>query len=113
MLNARQWFLNLVPPPRKRVTVGAILPLILFLLAFGGGCLWLSLTRLVVFSSVAPFWLLILGVWLWWFQMAGFSGLKGFRSAIALFVRLCVLGCFILALAEPRVVRKNNGQAVV
>jgi uncharacterized membrane protein len=113
MLTARQWLMNLLPPPRKRVTVGAVLPLIIFLLIFGGGCLWLSLTRVVVFSSVAPFWLLILSVWLWWYQVAGFSGFKGFRSALALFVRLCVLGCFILALAEPRVVRKNNGLAVV
>jgi Ca-activated chloride channel homolog len=113
MLTARQWLMNLFPPPRKRMTVGAVLPLLIFLLVFGGGCLWLSLTRVVVFSSVAPFWLLILGVWLWWYQLAGFSGLKGFRSALALVVRLCVLGCFILALAEPRVVQKNNGLAVV
>ncbi len=112
-MSARQLLLNLLPPPRKRVTVGAVLPLAIFLLLFGGGCWWLSLQHVVVFSSVAPFWLLILSVWLWWFHIAGFHGLKGFRSAIALLVRLCVLGCFILALADPRVVQKSNGLAVV
>jgi uncharacterized membrane protein/Mg-chelatase subunit ChlD len=113
MLSPRQWLLNLVPPPRKRVTVGAVLPLVTFLVLFGGASLWLSLAHVVVFSSIAPFWLLILSVWLWWYQLAGFSGLKGFRSALALFVRLCVLGCLILALAEPRIVRRNDGLAVV
>jgi len=113
MLNARQWLLNIFPPPRKRVTIGAVLPLLVFLFVFVGGCLWVSLRRVVVFSSIAPFGLLVVGVWLWWMQVAGFSGLKGFRSALALLTRLSVLGLFILALAEPRVVRKNDGLAVV
>jgi len=54
-----QWLLNLVPPPRKRITVGAVFHCS-FPARVGGGCLWLSLTRVVVFSGVAPFWLLIL-----------------------------------------------------
>jgi len=66
-----------------------------------------------VFSSVAPFGLLILSVWFWWLHVAGFSGLKGVRATIALLVRLAVLALFILALAEPRVVRKNDGLALV
>jgi uncharacterized membrane protein len=113
MLSARQWLLNLVPPPRKRVTMGAVLPLLIFLLVFVGGCLWVSLAHLVAFSSLAPFALLVLSVWVWWFQVAGYSGLKGARSTIALLTRLCVLGLFILALAEPRVVRRNTGLAVM
>ncbi|HWD91799.1 MAG TPA: VWA domain-containing protein [Verrucomicrobiae bacterium] len=113
MMNARPWLSNLVPPARKRLTVGAVLPLVVFLLVFIGGCLWVSLRHLVAFSSLAPFWLLTLSVWVWWFQVAGYSGLKGFRSTAALLVRLCVLGLFILALAEPRVVRRNTGLAVM
>ena len=47
MLNARKWLLNLVPPPRKRVTFGAVLPLLIFLVVFVGGCLFVSLRHLV------------------------------------------------------------------
>jgi uncharacterized membrane protein len=113
MLNPRQWLSNIVPPPRKRVTVGAVLPLILFLLVFVGACLWLSLRHLVVFSNVAPFGLLVVGVWFWWLQVAGYSGLSGARATVALLVRLLVLALLVLALVEPRVVRRNEGLALL
>src|ERR1035438_10084646 len=108
MLNARKWLLNLAPPPRKRVTFGTVLPLLIFLIVFIGGCLFVSLRRLVEFSNLAPFGLLILSVWVWWLQTAGYSGLSGIRSTVALLVRLSVLGLFILALAEPRVVWRGT-----
>src|SRR5262249_44669810 len=76
-------------------------------------CLWASLTRLIVFSSIAPFGLLILSVWIWWLQVAGYSGLNRTRGTVALLVRLCVLATLVLALAEPRIVRKNIGLDVV
>ena len=113
MKRLRQWLLNLMPPPQKRVTVGAALPLVIFLALFIGGCLWVSLTHLVLFSNIAPFGLLALAVWIWWFQVAGFSGLSRGRAVAALVVRLLVLGVFILALTEPRVVRRSNGLAVM
>jgi Ca-activated chloride channel homolog len=113
MLNLRQWLLNLVPPPRKRITIGAALPLLIFLLVFIAVCVWVNLSRIVVFSSIAPFGLLILSVWVWWLQAAGYSGLNRSRATVALLVRLLLLGVIVLALAEPRVVRKNNGLAVV
>jgi uncharacterized membrane protein len=113
MLNARKWLLNLAPPPRKRVTINAVLPLLIFLIAFVGGCLFVSLRHLVQFSNLAPFGLLILSLWVWWLQTAGYSGLSGFRATVALLVRLSVLGLFILALAEPRVVQRNDGLALV
>jgi uncharacterized membrane protein len=113
MLNARKWLVNVVPPPRKRVTFGAVLPLLLFLAVFVGSCLFASLRRLVEFTNLAPFGLLVLSVWVWWLQTAGYGGLSGARSTVALLVRLSVLGVFILALAEPRVVRQNTGLAVV
>jgi len=113
MLNTRKWLLNLAPPPRKRVTVRAALPLLLFLIVFVGGCLLVDLLRWIEFSSLAPFGLLVLCPWVWWLQLAGYSGLGGFRSTIALLVRLSVLGLFILALAEPRVVWRNNGLALI
>ena len=113
VLRFRQWLLNLVPPPRKPVTVGAALPLLIFLLVFIGGCVSVSLARLVVFSNLAPFGLLALSVWVWWLHVAGYSGLNRTRATIALLVRLCVLGVFVLALAEPRVVRRSNGLALM
>jgi len=113
MLSARQLFLNLIPPPRRRVTPGDILPLGLFLGAFVGVCLYLNAKHLVVFTNTVPFGLLILGVWMWWLQVAGYSGLARVRSVGALLVRLLVLGLFILILAEPRVVRRSNGVALV
>lgn len=113
MIRLRQWLLNIVPPPRKRVTPSAVLPLVIFLSLFIGVCLWVSLTHLVVFSNIAPFGLLALSVWLWWFQVAGYSGLSRGRATAALIVRLLVLAVFILALAEPRVVRRSNGLAVM
>src|SRR5215469_881688 len=109
----RQWLTRIVPPPRKRVTVTAILPLVIFLALFIGGCLFVSLRRLIEFSNLAPFGLLVLSVWVWWLHVAGYSGLSGFRSALALFVRLTLLGLFILALAEPRIVWRNDGLALV
>jgi Ca-activated chloride channel homolog len=113
VLKARQWLSNLVPPPRKRVTLGVVLPLVLFLAAFGGGCVFMSLRRLVEFTNLAPFGLLVLTVWVWWLQTAGYSGLSGVRSTIALLVRLSLLGVFILALAEPRVIRRSTGLSLV
>ena len=113
MLNPRQWLRNVVPPPRKRITARGFLPFVLFLILFVGACLWVSLRHVVVFSSVAPFGLLILGAWIWWLQVAGYSGLSGSRATVALLVRLSVLAVLILALAEPRIVRRNEGLALM
>lgn len=112
-MKLRQWLLSIAPPPRKRLTMAAALPLLIFLALFLGGCLFVSLRRLVEFSSLAPFGLLALSVWIWWLHVAGYSGLSGSRAAVALFVRLLVLGLFILALAEPRIVWRNNGLALI
>jgi len=113
MLNFRKWLLNLAPPPRKRVTFGAILPLLIFLIVFASGCLFVSFRHLVEFSNLAPFGLLVLSLWVWWLQVAGYNGLSDFRSTVALLVRLTVFGIFILALAEPRVVSQNHGLALI
>ncbi len=113
MINARQWLLNLVPPARKPVTIRAALPLVIFLLVFIGTCVWVHLTRLVVFSNLAPFGLLALSVWVWWLHVAGYNGLSKGRATIAFLVRLSLLSVFVLALAEPRIVHRNNGLAVM
>jgi Ca-activated chloride channel homolog len=109
----RQWLLNLFPPRRKRVSIGGVLPLLIFLVVFVGGCLFVSLRHLVEFSNLAPFGLLALSVWIWWLHTAGYSGLSGFRAVVALLVRLTLLALFILALTEPRIVWRNNGLALI
>jgi uncharacterized membrane protein len=113
MVNARQWLVNLAPPPRKRVTIGAVLPLLIFLITFAGVCWLANFRRWIEFSNLAPFGLLSLSLWVWWLQIAGYSGLSGFRSTVSLLVRLLVLGLLILALAEPRVVWRNEGLALI
>jgi uncharacterized membrane protein len=113
MLTARRWLLNLAPPPRKRMTFAAVLPLLIFLLLFAGGCLFVSLRHLMQFSNLAPFGLLVLSVWIWWLQVAGYSGLSGVRATVALVARLSVLAILILALTEPRIVSRTDGLALV
>ena len=112
-MKMRQWLLSIVPPPRKRLTTAAFLPLLIFLGVFAGACIFVSLRHIVEFSNLAPFGLLVLSVWVWWLQVAGYSGLSGTRGTVALLVRLTLLGLFILALAEPRIVWRNNGLALV
>src|SRR5581483_6651356 len=48
MLNLRAWRLKLLPPARRPVTFGAVLPLLVFLLVFIGACLFMDWRRLVV-----------------------------------------------------------------
>lgn len=104
---------NVFPPPRKRVTLMSVLPLVLFLVVFGGGCLFLDLAGVMRFSSARPFLLLVFTPWVWWMYMAGFSGLSRFRSTFALIVRLLVFGAFVMLLADPRAVRKSHVLSVV
>ena len=113
MINPGKWLVNLVPPPRKRVTAGATLPLLIFLALFIGCCWFVSFRRLIEFTSLAPFGLLALGLWIWWLHLAGYSGLGRSRAVVALLVRLLVLGVLVLALAEPRVVWRNEGLSLV
>lgn len=111
--NARTWRLNLVPPARKPVTLGAALPLVISLALFIGGCVFVNLRRMVEFSNLAPFGLMTLSLWVWWLHLAGYSGLGKVRAIIALLVRLVVLALIVLALTEPRVIRQSNGLALI
>ncbi len=112
-MTARALALNLFPPFRRRVTIWNALPLVLFLLLFLGGCAIVSWRHLIVFSNLWPFALLIVPVWLWWIHLAGFSGLGPGRAIVALTVRFTLAGLFILALAEPRIIWKNEGLSLV
>ena len=84
------------PPPRKRVT-----------------CLFLELRDIVLFTSPAAFLLLLVTPWVWWLTLASLSGLTGLRGPVALVTRLCLVGVFVILMAEPRAVRKSEILSVV
>jgi len=91
----------------------AALPLIVFLVAFLGGCLWLDATNRLVFTSPWAFALALAAPWVWWLNVAGYSGLRGIRALVALAVRFAVLGVLIMALADPRAVRTSNALSLL
>ncbi|NQT52587.1 VWA domain-containing protein [bacterium] len=105
--------LNVVPPPRQPVMWLRVLPLVVFLVLFLGGCLWLEVAHVVTFAWPTAFAFVLLAPWLWWMHLAGYSGLRGVRALAALAVRFAVLAAFITALAEPRAVRLSNVLSVV
>lgn len=49
----------------------------------------------------------------WWIFEFGYSGLHSFRAVLALFVRFSLIALFIMLLAEPRAVIKNNRLSVM
>jgi len=44
---------------------------------------------------------------------AGYSGIKGIRSHVVLWVRLAIFGIFVMLLAEPRAVRETDALSVM
>lgn len=89
------------------------MPLVVFAAVFLGLCITLEAADVVLFSRVWPFVFVLLAPWLWWLHITGYSGLGPMRGTVALLTRLAVLGMFILVLAEPRAVRKDDRLSVV
>lgn len=112
-MNPRAWLQVLFPPPRRPVGKGSVVALVLLVAAFGLACFLCSAMDLVLFASPNAFWLCLLVPWFWWMLVAGHSGLSGGRGWAALIVRLTLVGLFIVLLAQPRSVRKDEGLAVV
>jgi len=77
----------LFPPARRPVTFGAVLPLLIFLVLFGGGCAFAEWRGLVRFSYRAAFALTAIMPWVWWLHHAGSAGLSRSRAVVALFTR--------------------------
>jgi uncharacterized membrane protein/Mg-chelatase subunit ChlD len=84
-----------------------------FLAVYGGLIGWLVLSKRVLFTNPAAFWLLLVTSWLWWMSRNGYSGLTRGRAVSALLVRLCLVGLFVALIAEPRSVRTKDSLAVV
>lgn len=104
---------SIVPRSRRPVGWGPAAPLFAFMAFFYGGLLVLDMLDIVQFTR--PWWL-ALGVlfpWFWWMHLAGRNGLRGGRWVVALLVRLCLAGIFIVLFAGPRAVRRNDVLTVV
>lgn len=103
----------LFPAPRRELRIPDLLPLVLFLAAFGSVCLALELAGLVLFVRREAFFLTFVIVWIWWLFLAGSPGLSPVRSQAALWIRFVMIAGFIVALAEPRAVRTSEVLSVV
>lgn len=104
---------SVFPAPRRPLRGRDLLPIVLFLAIFGGGCLALELAGAVLFVRSEAFFLTIATVWLWWLFLAGATGLSPARANAALWLRLMMAAGFIVALAEPRAVRTSEILSVV
>jgi uncharacterized membrane protein/Mg-chelatase subunit ChlD len=112
-MRAPRFIRALFPPPRRRVTVAALAPLLGWLVIFAAivvGCEWRGALR---FTRPEAFWLAVFAPWIWWMHHAGGAGLGKGRALAALLVRLVIAGIFIIALAEPRAVRRSDVLSVV
>ena len=109
----KKLFQSIFPSPRRRVTVWTVLPLVVFLLAFGGACFWLEWRGVVLFATPVWFAWMAAAPWIWWMHVTGFGGLSGARAVVALVTRLSLLGAFAMLMAEPRAVRINHTLSVV
>jgi uncharacterized membrane protein/Mg-chelatase subunit ChlD len=113
MNRLRQFFHLIIPPSRQPTTARSAAALFTFLVVFIGGCLFVELRDILMFSEPLAFLLLLLTPWFWWTHLHGYSGLTGARSFMAQFMRLTIFGVFIMILADPRAVRKNSDLSVV
>lgn len=104
---------SLFPPPRRRVRLVDAIPLVLFLVAFVGTCLYLELTHKLLFARPSAFALLAITPWMWWLSFAGYAGLSRARSIVALETRLLLVGLFVVLMADPRAVRTSDELSVV
>ncbi|MFN0051965.1 MAG: VWA domain-containing protein [Planctomycetales bacterium] len=111
--HARRFLSSLFPMPRQPVRPASVWPLVLFLVVFGGVCLALDRSHRLLFARPAAFALLLFTPWMWWMHVAGYSGMHRVRGMVALFVRLGLVGLFVMLLADPRAVRTSDVLSVI
>ncbi|MEQ1858655.1 MAG: VWA domain-containing protein [Chthoniobacteraceae bacterium] len=103
----------LFPGSRRGVTWRALAPLLVFLVLFLLIVVALEWRGVLRFTRPNSLWFIAVAPWFWWLHHAGGSGLGGVRATVALFVRLALVGLFVLLLAEPRAVRKSDTLSIV
>ncbi len=101
------------PRPRQPVSWRDAWPVVGFLAAYAGLCLWLVFSKRVMFARPQMFALMAVSPWVWWMAVAGYAGLSKSRAAVATLVRLSLAGLFAMVLAEPRSVRTQDVQSIV
>lgn len=104
---------NILPPARKRIRWWDAIPLVLFLGLFCAAWIGLERTNTIVFAQPRALIWLNLCPWIWWLSLVGYSGLGRGRALAALFVRMTIVGMFVMLLAEPRMVRTRDVLSVV
>ena len=109
----KRFIQTLFPEPRRGVSWFSALALLVYVPLFGLTCWYLDATDRLLFTQPIAFWLLLLTPWFWWMHAAGYSGLTGWRGHAALFIRLCLVGLFIIVLADPRSIRKSDSVQLV
>lgn len=82
--------------------------LIVFVALFAAVCVGLEWSGTLLFARPAAFGLTLFAGWIWWLHIAGYGGLPKVRGEVALWVRLVLLGLFVMLLAEPRAVRLRD-----
>ena len=113
MKRLRRFIASFFPSPRRPVGWRDAIPLAVFLVLFVGLCAWLEFGHVLMFARPVMLGLAVFAPWFWWMHVAGFAGLPKGRGAVALFVRLTLLGLFAMVLAEPRAVRSRDVMSVV
>ena len=104
---------NLLPPARRPVRWWDAAPLLLFLALFCGAWVSLEWTNTLLFARPRALVWLNLCPWVWWLSLVGYAGLGRKRATCTLFVRLTIIGLFVMLLAEPRMVRTRDVMSVV
>jgi uncharacterized membrane protein/Mg-chelatase subunit ChlD len=112
-VSALDMVLSVFPPPRRPLRLRAVVAPLAFILAMAAVVLYLELADVVFFERRSAFFLAGVLPWVWWQHEAGYSGLRGVRSVVALFVRLLLVAGFVMLLASPRAVRTSDVLSVV
>ena len=104
---------SIFPDPRGPVRLRDGWPLLAFALLTAGVLIWLEQANRVLFARPGLFALLAFAPWVWWLAVANRAGMSGGRAEASTFIRLCLLGLCVAALAEPRAVRERDVTSVV
>lgn len=113
MSRAQRLLNNLLPPARRSVRWGDAAPLIIFLALFCLAWVYLEWSNTLLFAHPRALIWLNLCPWIWWLSLVGYAGLGRLRALSALFVRLTIVGLFVMLLAEPRMVRTRDVMSVI